>query len=160
MMQLLAQNAGRESGLQYGPALNSPNGVIFVGISAFAPNTYIRGCRPGPRRAAVSSTPFSPLNPLRGLRPTPVAPRGEAGGMVCVALLHILIGQQMVVVRFHRIFEYTPCLPARISQVLLAFLLFATTSTGLGGTCRRERMRVPLSTTIHSTVSPLVNSMA
>jgi hypothetical protein len=43
---------------------------------------FIRGCRPGPRRAAASSSAFSfaPKSP-RGLRPTPVAPRCEAGGI-------------------------------------------------------------------------------
>lgn len=71
-----------------------------------------------------------PLNPPPGdFGPTPVAPaRGEAGGMVCLALLRILIGQRMVVVRLHRIFEYTPCMHARISQFLPVFLLFATAS--------------------------------
>ena len=40
--------------------------------------------------------PRSPLNPPGDFGPTPVAPaRGEAGGMVCLALLRILIGQRM-----------------------------------------------------------------
>ena len=69
------------------------------------------GCRPTPRRADARSTAFSPLNPPGDFGPTPVAPaRGEAGGMVCMALLRILIGQQMVVVRLHGNFEYTSCL--------------------------------------------------
>jgi hypothetical protein len=46
-----------------------------------------------------------------------------------------------------------------LAQELRAFVFFST-ATGLGGTSRRERMRLPLSATIHSTVSPLVNSMA
>ena len=92
------------------------------------------GCRPTPRRADARSIAFSPLNPPGDFGPTPVAPaRGEAGGMVCMTLLRILIGQQMVVVQLHGIFEYTSWLPARISHVLLVILLFAIISAGLGG---------------------------
>jgi hypothetical protein len=51
-------------------------------VLAFVSPGYIRGRRPGLRRAAASSTAHSsPPNPRRGLSPLP-SPRGP-GGMVC-----------------------------------------------------------------------------
>ena len=79
--------------------------------------------------------------------------------MACRALIRILIpiGHQMVVARFHRIIEYT-CACRYLAG--LAGLLALSHLIRLAGPSRRERMRLPLSTTIHSTIPPLTNSMA
>lgn len=59
------------------PGSQFPKVVIHIRIARFVPpvtSSYIRGCRPGPRRADARSTAFFPQNPHRGLHPTPVAP--------------------------------------------------------------------------------------
>jgi len=63
-----------------------PNGQSAYGSKTPCFNPKQWGCRPKPRRADASSTALcSPLNPLRGLRPSrPPGERGEcpvrAGG--------------------------------------------------------------------------------
>ncbi len=89
------------------------------------------GCRPTPRRADARSTAFSPKSP-RGLRPLSRLPGPGRGGGNGLFGPPSYPDRSADVVRLHRIFEHTPCLHARISQFLPAFLLFATTSPRIG----------------------------
>ena len=89
------------------------------------------GCRPTPRRADARSTAFSPKSP-RGLRPLSRLPGPGRGGGNGLFGPPSYPDRSADVVRLHRIFEYPTCLHTRISQFLLAFLLFATTSPRIG----------------------------
>ena len=100
--------------------------TVFVGSMFMA-----WGCRPTPRRADARSTAFSPKSP-RGLRPLSRLPGPGRGGGNGLFGPPSYPDRSADVVRLHRIFEYPTCLHTRISQFLLAFLLFATTSPRIG----------------------------
>ena len=84
-----------------------------------------------PRRADARATAFSPKTP-KGLRPLSRLPGPGRGGGNDLFGPPSYPDRSADVVRLHMIFEYTPCLHARISQFLPAFLLFATTSPRIG----------------------------